>query len=171
MYKPNQRQVEVEMLASAGWVSGTIHVPERSALLAFLNKKAEFMPMHPADGDSEFLAMRRQAIILLVPEASDIDDRGSVGTFQACRIRCLFPEAVVEGTIQVLGGQRMTDFLESNSGFFLLSDCSLSSDDGHAQSGVAHVIVNSQHILAVADLTMRDRGHISLLDMEPAHAR
>jgi hypothetical protein len=174
MYKPSQRKVEIEMLASAGWVSGTLHVPERSALLAFFNKKSEFMPMHAgAPGEQEFLALRRQSLMLVIPDPADIDEHGCVqpGTFETCRIRCLFPGGSVEGTIQILSGQRMSDFLETNPGFFLLSECTLACDDGHAQSGVPHVLVNSQHLLAVSDLTLRDRGRICLLDLEPAHAR
>ena len=164
MYKPSQRQVSVEMLASAGWVTGTIHVPERSALLAFLNKRAEFMPMTEVTGGKpgEFLAMRRQAVVVLVPDARDVEEHPCVqpGTFEACRVRCLFPAMTVEGTIQVLSGQRMSDFLETNPGFFLLSDCVLASDEGHVQSGIEHVIVNSGHLLAVADLTGREHGHV-----------
>ena len=167
MYKPSQRHVSVEMLASAGWVTGTIHVPERSALLAFLNKRSEFMPMTEVTGGNagEFLAMRRQAVVLLLPDAHDMDEHPWLqpGSFEPCRVRCLFPTMSVEGTIQVLGGQRMSDFLESNPSFFQLSDCTLASEDGHAQSGIPHVIVNAGHLLAVADLTGREHGHITSL--------
>jgi hypothetical protein len=164
MYKPNQRLVEVEMLAQAGWVTGTIHVPERSALLAFLNKDAAFMPVTTAGEGGEFLAVRRKAVVMLIPEPGDVDDHPCVqpGVLESCRIRCLFDGASVEGTIQVLSGQRMSDYLESNPGFFLLSECTLAFEDGRVQSEVAHVVVSSEHLLAVTDLTKRARGHIVL---------
>lgn len=173
MYKPSQRQVQVDMLAAPGWVSGRIHVPERSALLPFLNKKSEYLPMTglPGGEPGGFLAMRRQAIILMLPDPRDINSHGCIqpGTFEPCVVRCMLPAMTVEGTIQVLSGQRMSDFLETSPGFFLLSDCTLTSDDGHVQEGVPHVIVHAQHLLAVADLTGREHGHVvSLLEFASA---
>lgn len=165
MYKPSQRQVQVEMLAAPGWVSGRIHVPERSALLPFLNKKGEYLPMTGLGGaeGGDFLAMRRQAVILMVPDASDIEAHPFTqpGSFEPCRVRCILPHVTVEGTIQVLGGQRMSDFLETNPGFIQVSDSTLIPDEGAAQSGIPHVMVNAHHLMAVVDLTGRDHGHVS----------
>lgn len=174
MYKPNQRQIQIEILAAAGWVAGTLHVAERSSLLAFLNKKAEYLPLTdvPLSADEEpmdFLALRRAAAHLVVPEPEDIERHPCVqpGTLDLCRLRCLFADATVEGTIRILSGQRVSDFLETNPGYFLLSDCLLQVGSDPPREHVPHVIVNAAHLLAVADLTRRE--HAPLM-FEPALA-
>ena len=175
MYKPNQRTVRVDLLAIAGWVTGTLHVPLKSSLAAYLNKNAEFMPLTqvPLDENApplEFLALRRQAILLVLPDADDVDQHlgGQTGSFDRSRVRCIFPDASVEGTIQLLAGLRVSDFLETSPGFIVLSDCSLTSEQGRCETGIRHLIVNTTHLLAVAELTKT--GSPSRPGLEPVGA-
>jgi len=160
VYKPNQRQVRVDVLAAAGWVTGTLHVPSKSSLVAYMNKKAEFLPLTqvPLDPDAPplgFLALRRQAILLVMPSMDDSEGHGGsqVGNYVQARLRCLFKEATVMGTAQILGGLRVSDFLETNPGFITLVDCSRVADGGRSEEGIPYLIVNASHMLAVADLT------------------
>jgi hypothetical protein len=175
MYKPNQRTVRVDLLAIAGWVTGTLHVPLMSSLVAYLNKKAEFMPLTdvPLDEDApalEFLALRRQAIRLVIPDADDIEQHlgGQTGTFTRFRVRCILADASVEGTIQALASLRVSDFLETSPGFILLSDCSLSSDQGRCETGIRYLVVNTNHVLAVVELVKASAP--ALPDLEPVGA-
>lgn len=169
MYKPNQRQVRIDILAGPGWVTGTLHVPGRTSLLACFNKEQEFLaltqvPLDSSEPPMDFLALRRSAVRIVIPDASDIDDHASFqpGSFDQARLRCILGDATVEGTIDILTGQRVSDFLETSRGFILLSDCSVTSDGGAAQEHVPHVIVNAAHLLAVADLTHRDHAPLML---------
>lgn len=175
MYKPNQRTVRVDLLAIAGWVTGTLHVPLMNSLVAYLNKKAEFMaltdvPLDEGAAPLEFLALRRQAIRLVMPDAHDIDQHlgAQPGNFGKARVRCILADASVEGTIQALAGLRVSDFLETSPGFILLSDCSLTSEHGRCEAGIRYLLVNTNHVLAVAELTKG--GSAPLPDLEPVGA-
>ena len=158
MYKPSQRRVHIDVLATAGWISGTFHVPVKNSLVATLNKKGEFLSLtQVATGEDapvlDFLALRREAIMLVIPEADDIERHASLppGHYEHARVRCILADATVEGTIQMLASLRISDFLETNPGFFLLSDASLSLHDGQRHERVPHLIVNTTHVLAVSD--------------------
>lgn len=160
MYKPSQRRVPVEILAAAGWVSGILHVPAKTPLVSFLNKESTFLPLtgvpaDPSTPEMDFLAVRRLAVLLVIPHPIDIElhPHAPPGRHVDVRLRCLFAAAQVEGTASVLGGQRASDFLETSPDFIPLEGCGVTSDDGPRDEEFPHVIVNAKHVLAVADLS------------------
>jgi hypothetical protein len=148
----------VEVLAVAGWVGAVVHVPAKTSLAATLNKKAEFLALtevvpEPGADVVPFLAIRRQAILLMVPSAADVDlySGAQHGVHGELRITCLLQHASVEGTVRALAGQRVSDFLETNAGFVLLSNCSLTSDQGGDREGLPYVFVNMCHVMGVME--------------------
>ena len=159
MYKPNQRRVKVDILATAGWVTGTMHVPIKTCLAAALNRKGQFVSLTDVVTDRcaprlPFLAVRREAIMAVIPQADELDRVAVVqpGSFHGAVVRCYFAEAVAEGHTQILDGLRVSDFLETNPGFITLSDCDLTTQDGDRRAGATHVIVNTAHVLAVTEI-------------------
>jgi hypothetical protein len=160
MYKPNQRRVKVDVLATAGWVTGTMHVPVKTCLAAALNRKGQFIALtdvmtDPCAPRLAFLALRRDAIMLVIPDAEGLDRVATVqpGSHHDALVRCFFASAVAEGHTQVLDGLRVSDFLETNPGFITLTGCDVTTQDGDRRPGTSHVIVNTSHVLAVTEIT------------------
>ena len=169
MYKPNQRKVRVDVLAVAGWVSGTFHVAARTTLLAALNRTSEFLPLTDVISDPDapvigFLAIRRSAIVLVVPGPEELE-RPAVaqpGTYERLTLQCHLAESTVTGSVPVLSGLRASDFLEACAQFVVLSDCTLDGD-GPARS-MSQAILNASHVLAVMEV----RTPATAADAEPS---
>jgi hypothetical protein len=159
MYKPQQRRVKVDVMAAAGWVSGVLHVPLKTSLVATLNRKSQFLPLTDVITEKgapplDFLAVRRDAMLLVVPEDDDLTRHpaGQPAASAHARVRCLLPDATVEGTTAILPGLRVSDVLETSPGFLLLEDCVLATAEARHPAHLPHVIVNTGHVLAVAEL-------------------
>ncbi len=159
MYKPHQRQVAVDILTAAGWVSGVMHVPAKTSLTAALNKRTQFVPLtHVNEGESPdsptFLALRRESIIAVVPREAEKDEHAYVapGLLDRAGMRCLLADGCVEGTASVLGGQRLSDFLETNAGFVPLCAATVVIGSEDARTGMPLVILNLSHVLAVTEV-------------------
>jgi hypothetical protein len=165
MYKPNQRRVRIEAMTVAGWVDGTLHVALKTTLLAAVNRDCHFLPLTEVNqgtpaSHEDFLALRREAIHLLVPQpdGSDPHAGGLTGQLDAARVKCLLPQATVEGTTPMLGGQRVSDYLETSPGFIALADCELVPAEGERRVRVPCILVNTAHVLGVTEVkTSRTR--------------
>ena len=157
MYKPNQRKIRVEVLAVAGWVSGTFHVAARTTLLAALNRTSEFLPLTDVISDPDapsisFLAIRRTAMVLVVPGPDELE-RPAVaqpGSYERLTLQCHLADGTVTGSVHVLSGLRASDFLEACPQFVVLSDCTLDGD-GPPRTW-AQALLNSSHVLAVMEV-------------------
>ena len=161
-YKPSQRRVRVDLLAIAGWISGTLHVPFKNSALATFNRKSEFLPMTdasaaPGEPPIHFLAMRRSAIVLAVPSEEELERpvAPQIGTHAHLNVRFHLHDSSVEGTVEALASLRISDFLETNPGFVVMSDCTL--DEGGDVRRFSQLIVNTAHVLAVTEVHVGDR--------------
>ena len=161
-YKPSQRRVHVDLLAIAGWISGTLHVPLKNSLLATFNRKSEFLPMtdarpDPCEPPIGFLAMRRSAIVLVVPSDEELERPVSaqLGTHAQLHVRFHLHDAIVEGTVEALASLRISDFLETNPGFIVMSACTL--EEGGNVKRFPQLLVNAAHVLAVTEAHVGDR--------------
>lgn len=165
-YRPSQRKVHVELLAVPGWLSGIVHVPARTTLAGTFNRRSEFIPLTDATPDPgaqplEFIAVRRQAIILVVPDAEEAQRGGHAppGHYEPMHLRCHLHDVTVEGTVEALASLRLSDFLETNAGFITMHDCTL-EDNGRTQR-YPLLLVNTRHVLAVTEAHAADRKELA----------
>ena len=162
MYKPDQRQVPVQLLTRAGWISGTFHPPAKSALVEFLNRPGEFLRMTDVSvqgrvGNMPFLAMHRESMMLIVPPATEKDlELGQTGAqLEERSLTCLLETGVLDGRVRVHPGQRVSDFFAKREGFVLVQKARLllRSSSGEPTPLVKEpaLIVNTDWVLGVAD--------------------
>ena len=154
--------VRVDLLSIAGWISGTLHVPLRSSMVATLNRRAEFLPLTdatPAPGEPPlaFVALRRSAIMLVLPGPLELERPAIVqpGSHEQLHLRCHLHALTVDGTIEALASLRISDYLETNRGFIALSNCTI--EEGDEVRHLPQVLVNCTHVLAVTEVAVGDR--------------
>ena len=162
-YRPEQRSIPVRILTSAGWLSGTLHIPARSRLVEQLNRATMFfrlteVTIHGRNVGLPYLSLQRSEMILILPPASETDLQFVPETEPLAphELNCLLEFGMVSGTIQTLKGVRVSDFFLNRQGFVLLENATLRMGGmGGKPETVDHeprVIVNALRVLGVSDL-------------------
>ena len=77
----------VRLFTPTGWVIGTLHIPERTGLLAFLNSDEPFFRMTNVSLPEQprsipFLALQRKAVLLVIPDPGALLGRRAEGRVQ-----------------------------------------------------------------------------------------
>jgi hypothetical protein len=156
---PTLRKVAAEVLTAGGWLSGTLHVPSHLALeehLALGRHDLKFTGVCvPKEPDRvRFLALRRDAIILCSPALAEVEAATSQYTI-ARQVSCLFPGAVLRGTMQVFSNHRLSDFLQLQGHMVTLHHCLHVPYGGTANSAearaLAMAVVNLNHALGISE--------------------
>ena len=166
-YKPEQRDIAVRILTTAGWLSGHLHVPARSRLVEQLNRPTVFfgltdVTLHARQARLPFLALHRNEMILVLPPDSETDLQHVPETeaLASHQITCLLDAGTISATMKTLKGLRVSDFFLNRQGFVLLEGATLQSGgwDGRPATEDRHsrVIINSSRVLGIAD--MADMG-------------
>ena len=127
-----QSAATVRMYTPAGWVIGTLHVPDGATLLAFLNGDDSFFRMTNVSLPEQprtisFLALQRKAVLLVVPgedAQGEYERRGSA----LHDVACLFDGGLVMGTLALDEGVRVSDELMQSKEFFAIEDCTVGID-------------------------------------------
>ncbi|MEM9074161.1 MAG: hypothetical protein AAGE52_37055 [Myxococcota bacterium] len=159
---PPQRKSPVRLLASSGWIEGTLHVPEKEPLIDFLNAERRFITLTDVTLDHgmelPFLALARSAIVLVEPSVEELvegDARSSVRT-RLRQVSCLFSGGMVMGTLALQEGARVSDELLSSGSFLLVGNCTVGTDakagKAPAMAAVPHVLLHAANIIGVAEV-------------------
>ena len=106
----------------------TFSLPPIQGFLDFLNQAKSFIKMSsvvlPDGTAASFLAVPRSAALVVVPdpEDSNLQARGLAGATTAHKVLCLFGAGVLEGTLDITGNLRVSDYLMQHSDFIGLRD-------------------------------------------------
>ena len=149
----------VRLFTPTGWVIGTMHVPEGTGLLPFLNGDEAFFRMTNVSLPEQpqtipFLALQRKAVLIVVPGEDALlglhEERGRVRH----EVACLFDGGLVMGSLPLPKGVRVSDELMQSEEFFAIEDCTLGIDASPEAIMEAEelVFVHAAEMFGVAEL-------------------
>jgi hypothetical protein len=160
-YRPEIREVPAYCFADGLWISGAICVPAQKALVDHLNQGEPFLKlrkveMTPGGLPFEFLALRRDAVSLVIPgPGAERIEQKAVGSFQEEVISCLLPGGTVSGRMRLLSNLRVSDHLMRSTGFVAIHDCRVqlhaSAEDSLQSAPLPVAVVNMHCILGVSE--------------------
>ncbi len=149
----------VRLFTPTGWVIGTLHVPERTGLLAFLNGDEPFFRMTNVSLPEQprsipFLALQRKAVLLVIPDPSALLGPRAQGRQTRHEVACLFNGGLVMGSLRLPRGMRVSDELMELEEFFAIEDCTLGFDAAPEALMEAEelVLVHAAEMFGVAEL-------------------
>jgi hypothetical protein len=157
--RPRLRQVPADFLTPLGWLSGTLHVPEHLPLEEHLALGRHDLKLTgvtiPEEPDRlRFLALRRDAVIVVAPALADEEEPASEFTV-ARDVACLLPAGILRGTLRVFSGMRLSDHLQQQGHLVTLRHCLLAPYGATANSAgarsLATAIVNLNHAIGIAE--------------------
>ena len=126
-------QSTVRLFTPTGWVIGTLHVPEGTGLLPFLNGSEAFFRMTNVSLPEQprtlpFLALQRKAIFIVVPGEDALLGIHDHDEEVRHDVACLFDGGLVMGTLPLPKGVRVSDEVMHSEEFFALEDCTVGID-------------------------------------------
>ena len=131
-YQPDQRAVACRILTFAGWVEGKLHVPVKTPLVDYLNRGEALFRLTEARLPEQterhgFFALERGAVILVVPlDPAEQPPPGRAASQRDHAVSWLLPSgSIVEGTLSLLEGVRVSDHLMHRTGFVVLRRATL----------------------------------------------
>jgi hypothetical protein len=164
-----QRAVEAACYTQAGWVTGRFHLPTSQAFSDFLLQSGAFLSLTDAalpdrDAVLPFFALGRDGLRAVAPDPAGAGiESGGTRFTSPWSVTCLLGDSVVEGQIDFLTNQRLSDFLRAARGFILVREASwqtLPRTSG-ARSETRHfpvLLVNVAQLVGIADAEVQ-RGH------------
>ncbi|HXE57408.1 MAG TPA: hypothetical protein VNK43_05365 [Gemmatimonadales bacterium] len=164
------RHLPVDLRLPSGWVSGTFLVPESQSLQDFLATSGPFLKLIDAtvpghESAVPFFAVRREATELVAPqvEESHVETPGSAGITSPWGVICLFDRGLLEGRLDFLTNQRLSDYLRGHSGFLVVREAAWIPLDGDRVGESRHwpiALANVSRLNGVSELpTQPGRGH------------
>jgi len=165
---PPLRAVRTACLTAAGWVRGHFHLPLQQSFSDYLQHSGTFIPMTDAllPGESEaraFFAVHRDDIRLAAPDPGDaqIETISGKGFTSPWSVTCLLPDGLLEGQIDFLTNQRLSDHLRVARGYLMVREAvwqPFAGDTGLAGGPTPVMLVNIAGLVGIAEATAQ-RGH------------
>lgn len=147
------------MFTPAGWVIGTLHVPEGLGLFPHLNGDEAFFRMTNVSLPEQprtipFLALQRKAVLIVVPGEDALLGLRHDPHHVRHEIACLFDGGLVMGTLPLPEGVRVSDELMQSREYFAVEDCTLGLDASPEPIMEAEelVFVHAAEMFGVAEL-------------------
>ncbi len=159
-YRPEQRQVASQVMTTAGWLQGILHVPRAGKLVPHLNSQHGFLRATTVSFMGKphqvpFMSLQRNKVILVVPSPEEESLVPELEGLDRKRVFVLLPGGVLSGTLMLHQGVRTSDFFSKQQGFVLLEDCVLQlgslNSDFFVEERHPAVIINAPQIIAVSE--------------------
>ena len=163
-YKPEQREVKVEILSRQGWISGGIYIGKVNLFQDAINAMPNILKVTDAcfqDGRTlPFLALHHKAVEVIVPckEGLDTVARKQPGEPVKKRVECFVNEGIIEGDLHTGPNLRVSDFLANCKGYFLMHNPSIEErreemkSDGNSGKTAKLALVNGDNFIGVREL-------------------
>jgi hypothetical protein len=180
MGRPPRRAVAVECLTAGGWIGGRFHVPAQQSFIDFLQQGGAFLPLTDAILPGRqtllpFFAVHRAGLALIAPDPADalLETLGAHGITSPWSVTCAFPGGVLEGQIDFLTNQRLSDYLRVPQHFILVREAKwepLFADDTRPTAirrDLPIAVVQVAELVGIAEAeTQRGQGHPGKLQAE-----
>lgn len=156
-----ERAVAARVLTTAGWLTGTFHVPERSRFEDHLDVPRESHRLTDVeiDGLADRLPtfdLRHAAIVLVVLPEADAGERrrGNRKRFGTRTVSLLLDVGMARGTIEMPVDAETADLLARGGDFVELADARLrlaAPGRPTSEQHAAQVLVNASHVAGVSE--------------------
>jgi len=155
------QQVPARILTLAGWIVGKIHVAENWRMVDFLDHSQPFFTIADVilEGRPKVIplfTLQRSAIQFMVVETSE-----ELGPALAARnqvdhsVSCLLANGTLFGTISIIQGVRLSDFLSKHKGYVLVRDTHFRLQNPWEDRAIDHretaVLLNPQAVIGVSE--------------------
>lgn len=149
-----RKALEASIFAAGGWIRGSFVVPKLHALIQHLNTSQGFVKVTnvalPGVPDRvEFAALRADSFVFIIPAEEENAVLPAVREGTRHSVSCFFSFGYINGVLETLAGTRVSDFLQSNTRFFALRECTLRLT-GQAPVNAPLILVNAQQILGIS---------------------
>lgn len=168
---PPLRSVTSSCLTAAGWIRGTFHLPVPQSFGDYLQNSGAFLPMTgvllPGESvERPFFAVHRDDIRLAAPDPAEANiETLPGGSFTSpWSVSCLLPEGTLEGQIDFLTNQRLSDYLRASRGYVVVREArwqslgAVGTDALLPEAGWPVVLVSVPGLVGIAEATTQ-RGH------------
>ncbi len=123
-----RRETRVRVLTPSGWIRGNLFIPGLVRLVDFIdNEKILRLTAVQIEGDPqgrEFLALRRDSVILLMVEGNEnLEAVETVGHQDEHRVTCWIKCGAVQGVLLLRLGARLSDYLGRHEGLVVVREC------------------------------------------------
>ncbi len=152
-----RRQVTSSVYTNGIWITGNFVLPKLHGLTEHLNRTTDFYKLTDVRFSREsepvaFLALQREAITLIVPAlGSDQLVISAAQKRQPHDVSCLLPDGMINGTLDLGIGLRVSDFLAQDQHFFALRDCSVLMKGAKDRRKAPLVIFNRRQLVGVSE--------------------
>jgi hypothetical protein len=167
---PALRTVATSCLTEAGWIRGTFHVPLQQSFSDYLQNTGAFLPMTDVVLPAR---LRRQAVLRGAagrhpagrPQSVRGEHRDDHGAGIHVALERIMPPAdgLLDGQIDFLTNQRLSDHLRIARGYLVVREAVLAAGRGGAGPGpdpCPVVLVNVARLVGIAEAeTQRGHGH------------
>lgn len=159
-YRPPHREIAARIFTPEGWLTGTFHLPRAHSLLDHLNHAVPFVKLVAAtlptgEAHVPFLALRREAAVLIVPQdEGDLQEGRVQGETEEHQTTCLIRGGSITGRIQTLKHVRLSDYLIHHPGFILMHGCRLEA--ANVSQTAPRVLLNAAQIVAASEVRDTD---------------
>ena len=166
---PPLRTVATACLTAAGWIRGTFHLPLQQSFSDYLQNSGTFLPMTdvllPREKAARpFFAVHRDDIRLAAPNPSDaqIETITGRGFTSPWSVSCLLPDGLLDGQIDFLTNQRLSDHLRVARGYLVVREAVWQAEVPEIATGepgpVPVMLVNIARLVGIAEASAQ-RGH------------
>lgn len=125
-----KRLVPCRILSYAGWIEGSMGVASRAALIDHLNRPEQLYRLVDAKLPGQtvvlpFFALTRSSTVAVVPMEPEEAAPVIEGRKAHKTVWLLHDGIIVEGTLDLFEGVRVSDHLAHRTGFVALHDCTV----------------------------------------------
>ena len=174
-YLAESVQRKLAILSGGGWITGTLRVAKMPVLIDAIEGIGEFLrlsevrlPNTPAP--IPFFALHRSSVMYIVP----LDDPQRAETTPFTKptliheVSCLFDQGVLSGTLEILTGMRVSDYLVQRAGFMPVRGCTW---HGAAATGAPATfplaLVNRQRVVGVSESSAELTPRLEIARQKP----
>jgi len=165
--RPDLRKIPARIHTLAGRISGNLHVLVAHSIVDHLDYAGNFLTLTDVllPGHTQpmpFFALQRSAALAVIPDAPEdaLALAGAPADSRPHAVACLLEQGVLNGTLDLPRGIRVSDHLVASAGFLVVRNCTLGTSGGASEAFSVEmtpiVLVNAARVIGVAEMSPVD---------------
>ena len=163
MYQAIRKKLNVQLLTRVGWLTGTLHMPERARLGDFLTAAPAFLTLTDVRSPLKrepipFFSLSNSAlrVVTLPPAEIPTTPERDVSPTKRHRVFVVLDTGTITGEIEALANTRVSDFFAHRRGFVPIFKAKLEIGPIAGAPAVSQncdcVLVSADHLVGVGEL-------------------
>lgn len=151
----------VRVLTDSCWLVGKLVAPAQLSFADYLDRAPEFLSLTDVilEGRPKTLplfALHRDAIVFMLIETDQplVSSKTPKDSVEHA-ISCLIAQGSLVGTMRILRGVRLSDYLSKNTGFVVVEDCHYRIRDPWSREVLDHreraILLNTQAVIGISE--------------------